>query len=231
MPEDLSENMYATPEPDQYERYEEYTFDDTYTTPRPDSRFNEQFEQYSYQDNTAPRFAFVFAGSLGGQAQYQARYQWNRTNHFTFPEQEDDYRFQFYDYSKRDDYQDQENYHQPKQEAPKPEPKPLPDPKEFKKNYEEKMAEFRKNHVSDIDNVPWPYVNTAEDLEKLLFFDLQKGSKEYKKYATKQLIIWHPDKIKQTFGDKLKPEDEKVVLERMKNITQVLTKLKNPEDE
>lgn len=79
------------------------------------------------------------------------------------------------------------------------------------------------------NDIPWPFSkDNSGDLtkvEEFLFCDLDKETDEYKRYLREQQVQWHPDKFLQKCGTRLKDKDRERIMERVKEIAQILNQL------
>ena len=79
------------------------------------------------------------------------------------------------------------------------------------------------------DDIPWPLSKDSSGdltkIEEFLFCNLDKETDEYKKYLREQQVQWHPDKFLQKCGTRLKEKDKDKVMERVKEIAQILNQL------
>ena len=79
------------------------------------------------------------------------------------------------------------------------------------------------------DDIPWPLSKDSSGdltkIEEFLFCNLDKETDEYKKYLREQQVQWHPDKFLQKCGTRLKEQDKDKVMERVKEIAQILNQL------
>ena len=89
-----------------------------------------------------------------------------------------------------------------------------------------------KEESSDLlgwGDIPWPLskdnLGDLTKVEEFIFFDMCKDTDEYKKYLREQQIQWHPDKFLQKCGARLKDEDRERIMERVKQIAQILNQL------
>ena len=101
----------------------------------------------------------------------------------------------------------------------------------LKNLYEERCEELFANprQMLSYRAIPWPYQpkEGIEQMEKFLFTGLVKGSEEYKKSLKKQRIRWHPDRFAQKVGQYLKKDDREKILDKVKEISQILNGLKD----
>ena len=105
----------------------------------------------------------------------------------------------------------------------------------FKQREEKVTYELKWKRLLKVDNknelryedIPWPgECGDVDKLESWFFCDIDNNStSEMKKYLRDQQIRWHPDKFVQKLGQKLHIEDKQKVLEKVKEISQLVNTL------
>ena len=78
-------------------------------------------------------------------------------------------------------------------------------------------------------DIPWPLskdnLGDLTKVEEFIFVDMDRDTDEYKKYLREQQVQWHPDKFLQKCGARLKEDDRERIMERVKQIAQILNQL------
>lgn len=78
-------------------------------------------------------------------------------------------------------------------------------------------------------DIPWPCRGTMDEMIQVVMKGLEPGcdNNTKKKYITRQLVLWHPDKFHQRCYQMLDDEDKDTILSTVKCLSQELNKLKD----
>jgi hypothetical protein len=98
---------------------------------------------------------------------------------------------------------------------------------EMKKHYEEHCTAIFSGKVTrklSYRAIPWPHGphEGLDDMERFLLGSIPRGTEAYKKELKAQRIRWHPDRFLQKVGQYLKDDDRERILEKVKQISQML---------
>ena len=78
-------------------------------------------------------------------------------------------------------------------------------------------------------DIPWPPGKTLQDKANMMFSGLQKDSTQYRKYVKEQQRRWHPDRFSQKCGSRLVETDRHKIMESVKELSQYLNKMAEPD--
>jgi len=99
-------------------------------------------------------------------------------------------------------------------------------------DHEEKWADFEINSPTKIrkQDVPFPTDNTIRQMAKMAFLGVKEEGSPVKDFKT-LVKRWHPDKFLQKFGKKLEEQEKDSILDKVKEIFQLVQEEKQQRNE